>query len=76
MEIVGAEGVYAFGTVVHLVAEPPEPVPLVREAVVPVVQELVHQDAGQRPAPRTAKVKPNTPSVTVAARQRHPRESS
>jgi hypothetical protein len=37
VQVVGTEGVHAFCAVVHLVAGAPQPVPLVREAVVPVV---------------------------------------
>src|SRR5512145_928605 len=51
MQVVGAERIDAFRTVVHLVAEAPEPVPLVRAAVVPVVQKLIDQDPGERAAP-------------------------
>ena len=41
-----------YEVITHLVTEPPEPVPAVRGAVVPVMRELVDQDPDQRPADR------------------------
>ena len=52
MEEPGAERVQALRRVVHLVARPPQPAPLLRRAVVAVVEELVDEDADEAAPPR------------------------
>src|SRR6185295_13889619 len=51
MQVVRAEGVDTLGAVVHLVPEAPQPVPTVRCAVVPVMDQLVDEDADRGAAP-------------------------